>query len=113
TRRAGPVLLPHIGRSGKRLWRRGCGVVGGRGQFFRAGRRCLGFAASFREQPAWQAAGGAARNVRARGRPALLNITAGKNGLPEVRLRFVSLRLDGGGSGRARSRLVSVLRERF
>jgi hypothetical protein len=62
--RASRLLLDNVRRSSKRLRRR-CRVVCGRVQFFRAGGRCLSFVSSFREQPARQAAGGPAGNVRA------------------------------------------------
>src|SRR6266852_1600761 len=90
---ASTLLLDDVRCGTGRLRSRGCSVIRGGGQFFRAGRRCFGFVAGFRKQPARQAAGGAARNVRTGRYPGLLNIATTRNGVPEIRLRFVNIRL--------------------
>src|SRR5216684_3639352 len=112
---ASTLLLDDVRCGTGRLRSRGCSVIRGGGQFFRAGRRCFGFVAGFRKQPARQAAGGAARKIRTGRCTRLLNIAAGRNGVSEIRLRFVNLRLYEGrrGNGRGGRGLVAVLCQGF
>lgn len=63
-------LLDDVWSVGKRLRRCGCGIVGGRSQFFCASRGGFAFVAGFRKQPAWQTARGTPRNICTRRRAA-------------------------------------------
>lgn len=56
-------LLDDVWSGGKRLRRCGCGIVGGRSQFFCASRGGFGFVAGFRKQPARQPTRGTPRNI--------------------------------------------------